>query len=235
VDPLYQQIISEAQEQPNFKRVMGTLMYLRYPLPLAELALLLQLTEYDIRTALSRCHSVLAIPDDDNDSIRPHHASLRDYLTDQERSENLVCAPAQFHASIALDCLRAINDSLRSQEKPTEYPCIAWYYHSSHLLSHADGNEQLHLFQEVKAQVAAVDVGWLKWWMAEALAYAGIPYIRPQVQLQEVSIFLTLPCLCCTSFVGNITWSSDIADQVKENRHCVGCKTIFLHSCMIAG
>jgi hypothetical protein len=99
------------------------------------------------------------------------------------------------------------------------------------LLSHADNDEQL---QEVKAQVAAINVGWLKWWMAEAFLYTGIPYIKPQVRLQKVSMFSTLPYLCCKGYAENTTWSSDIAHQVKENRNSLGCKTTFMNSCMIA-
>jgi hypothetical protein len=186
VDPLYEEVISGGEKNLNFKRVLGTLMFLRYPLSLAELATLLQLDVSDIRNALVRCHSVLAIPDSSKESIGPHHASLRDFLTDEERSKNSFCAPAQFHASIAADCLREITDSLRDKRRPNEYPCIAWYYHCSRLLAYADGQE--HLYQRVKDRVAAIDVDWLKWWMAEALVHAGKPYIICEKYLTKVSI-----------------------------------------------
>jgi len=185
VDPLYEEIIRESEKDPNFKRVLGTLMYLRYPPPLAELALMLQLHLSDIRVALVRCHSIFVIPDDSKDSIRPHHASLRDFLTDKERSNDLFCAPGHFHALIAVDCLRTITDSVSSQQVPSTYPCVAWYYHCSHFLSHADGNEHLHLCEKVKDQVAAINLDWLKQWMVEGLVDAGNGYIISDSTLRK--------------------------------------------------
>ena len=190
VDPLYEQVISEAQERTNFKRVIGTLMYLRYPIPLAELALLLRLDIPDIRVALAQCHSVLLVPENEDDSIRPYHASLRDYLTDQERSGDGFCAPAQSHASIAVNCLRAITDCLGSEDKPSEYMCIAWYYHCSCLLSRIDGSEHVHLCSEVKAGMDTVNVDWLRYWMVEALTYAEVPYVRYDLPSAKVSELL---------------------------------------------
>jgi len=190
VDPLYAEVISEGEKHPNFKRVLGTLMYLRYPLPLAELAELLQLDVSDVRTALARCHSILTITDNSNESIRPHHASLRDFLTDKERSKDLFCAPAHFHALIAVDCLRTITDIVGSQREPSEYPWIAWYYHCSCLLSHANSEKHLHLYEKVKDQVAAINLDWLKHWMVEALVNAGKPYIISGLKLGKVSVLI---------------------------------------------
>ena len=217
VDPLYEQVISEAEEHPNFKRVLGTLMYLRYPIPLAELAQLLRLDVPEIRIALARCHSILAIPDNNEGSIRPHHASLRDYLTDQERSENLFCDPDQFHASIAVDCLRAITDGFSSNSRSTEYILIAWYYHCSRFLSHITGNEHLHLCREVKAEVDAVDIHWLEYWMAEALRYAGRNYINVGLPPAKVSECLQLSYTSCTTCEGIARQSSGIAHEADEN------------------
>ena len=194
VDPLYEQVISDAQEHPNFNRVLGTLIYLRYPIPLAELAQLLRLDVPTIRISLARCHSVLAIPDNDEHSIRPHHASLRDYLTDQERSKNLFCDPAQVHASIAVDCLRAITDSFSSESRPTEYVVIAWYYHCCKFFSHITGDEHLRLCRELKAEVVAVNIHWLEFWMVEALTYAGGNYVKVELPPTKVSESLQLSC-----------------------------------------
>jgi len=190
VDPLYAEVISEGEKHPNFKRVLGTLMYLRYPLPLAELAELLQLDVSDIRTALTRCHSILTITDNSNESIRPHHASLRDFLTDKERSNDLFCAPAHFHALIAVDCLRTITDIVGSQREPSEYPWIAWYYHCSCLLSHANSEKHLHLYEKVTDQVAAINLDWLKQWMVEGLVNEAKSNITSGLKLGKVSVLV---------------------------------------------
>jgi len=68
--------------------------------------------------------------------------------------------------------------------------CIAWYYHCSCLLSHIDGGEHVHLCSEVKAGVDTVNVDWLRYWMVEALTYAGVPYVRYDLPSAEVSELL---------------------------------------------
>jgi hypothetical protein len=55
----------------------------------------------------------------------------------------------------------------------------------------------------VKDQVAAIDVDWLKWWMAEALVYAGQPYITSELPSAKVGVCMIVLCfLCCTSCLG---------------------------------
>jgi hypothetical protein len=130
VDPLYAQVITEAQRCKDFDRVIGSIMYLRYPLPIKKLARLLGLDVSNIRMALDRCHSVLAIPDDDNEMIRPYHASLQDFLTNQARSQDFFLAPAKFHALIAIACLKGITDNLRLNCTSDKYISTAWYLHS---------------------------------------------------------------------------------------------------------
>src|SRR5690242_6336738 len=89
MDLLYSHVITEALEYESFNTVMGSLMYLQYPLAINNLSEFLGLEISDIRMALDGCHSILTIPEEDTEEIRPYHASLQDFLTNQKRSENL--------------------------------------------------------------------------------------------------------------------------------------------------
>jgi len=198
VDPLYDQVISDAQQCENFHFVLGSVIYLRYPIPLAALAQLLRLEVSDIRLALDRCHSVLVIPESDDDSIRPYHASLRDYLTDEERSKHSFCPPAQFHASIAVACLRAITNGLKTEDAPMEYVSIAWYYHCAALLSQTSDCEHLPvLCHGLKVEIGAVNVRWLKYWMMAAFMWAGAGYIQVELPSAKVSGLSHSGCIYC--------------------------------------
>jgi archaellum biogenesis ATPase FlaH len=188
MDPLYNQVMSEAQQCENFDLVMGTLMYLRQPLSIRGLAWLLRLDVSDIRKALDRCHSVLVIPDNEDDSVRPYHASLRDFLTNKERSWQYFLAPAKFHALIAIECLRTITDSLTGEEAPPKYACMAWYYHCSSLLSEANTSQDFRsLCRQVEAAMKTINPIWVKHWMVETLAWAGVRYVQ-QVELPSSKV-----------------------------------------------
>ena len=181
VDPLYEHVISEANECPNFDRVIGTLVYLREPIPILELAQLLQLDISEIRSALDACHSVLIIPDSDNDAIRPYHASLRDYLIDRERSNNAFCDPALFHTTIAVACLRATIDN------SSKYAWVEWYYHASCLLASANGLEGRRHCLRVKDELDQLNRGRIRDWMVEALQWRGVVHIIPELPSMKVS------------------------------------------------
>jgi archaellum biogenesis ATPase FlaH len=74
LDPLYTQVITDAQEFEHFDTIMGSLMYLREPLTVRDLSKLLGLDVSEIRMALDGCHSILVIPEYDYESVRPYHA-----------------------------------------------------------------------------------------------------------------------------------------------------------------
>ena len=196
-DLLYDHIISEANECPNFNRVIGTLVYLREPIPILDLAQLLQLDVSEIRSALEACHSVLIIPNSNDDSIRPYHASLRDYLTDRERSDNAFCDPAQFHASITVACLRATSNN------PSKYAWLEWYYHASCLIASANGLEGRHHCLRVKDELDQLSRGRIRDWMVESLRWKGMHHITPKLPSTKVSGTHCYPEICFMSYTGN--------------------------------
>jgi hypothetical protein len=87
LDPLYKHILSAALQSPNARRVIQTLVLSRRLLKIKEMVQLLELTPAEIRGALQGCHSLLVIPDTDEETIRYYHASLQDFLMDHNRSQ----------------------------------------------------------------------------------------------------------------------------------------------------
>ncbi|KAI6043169.1 hypothetical protein EDC04DRAFT_2653553 [Pisolithus marmoratus] len=190
LDPLYAQVVEDAKEWDYFDIVMGSLMYLRYPLGIDELCKILhasgrRLGIHEIRNALAGCHSILRIPEDGAEDIGFCHPSLRDFLTDEHRSKELFYAPARCHGQLMVNCLKAIDGASGFDGCP-EYALISWYYHGCQFLSTTAANDGLEgLKDEAQELVKKIGVKWVRSWMREALCWAGAPYLRGGIPLHE--------------------------------------------------
>jgi hypothetical protein len=145
VDPLYHQVLSAAQKFEYFEQVVGTITYLRHHLTISELGQLLQLQSSHIRLALLGCQSVFVVPDDDQESVHPYHASLQDLLTDHNRAGDHFFDPQVYHVSILVACLQLIGMN-RNYDGGNHlfYPCQNWCYHFSSALSHPAAISSIH-------------------------------------------------------------------------------------------
>ena len=135
LDPVYTQILSSASRNKDFDAVLGTLMLLAEPLPIKSLATLLRLDLARILHALRGLQSILIIPENDDNPIRPIHTSLRDFLTSRERSNDLFIRPKERHFNIAIDCLQILCVSNSGPFFDTtsysaqRYACCEWIFH----------------------------------------------------------------------------------------------------------
>jgi len=132
LDPLYMQVLSNTVHDQNFERVIGTIVLLREPLSITFLGRLLQLRTGHIVHSLLGTQSILMIPEDDNQAIRPFHTSLPDFLKTESRSGKFFIDPPHHHLFILTDCLAVM------MVHPTEdifyvgaqlYACMNWCYH----------------------------------------------------------------------------------------------------------
>ena len=167
VDELYAQVISDAQECEHFDTVMGSLMYLAEPLPINILSKLLGIDVDDIRVALDRCHSILAIPDNYRGSIRPYHASSQEFLTSEERSKNLYFIPSRYHCMLAVGCIQDITNAWSSNSDPLKYACDQWGYHTSFVVSGPGTKESLS--SQLHGAAEQIDLMWVEYWLGRAL------------------------------------------------------------------
>ena len=132
LDPLYRQVFADALRDDNFAPVIGTVMLLSEPIPIAFLAHLLRLRSADVVQTLTGVQSVLMIPGRDDQPILLFHTSLRDFLTSPVRSQDYFIHPQVRHLWIAADCLRVITkrptDDIFYADRE-EYACLNWCHH----------------------------------------------------------------------------------------------------------
>jgi hypothetical protein len=118
LDELYQEIFRTVVDIPLTSRLLGALLLLKTPLPVASLENLLRLQPGDAELALCHLHSVVRMPDDiasddhaSDDHIGLYHASLGDFLFDSQRAGVYHIRTESAHATLAESCLRNISTS----------------------------------------------------------------------------------------------------------------------------
>lgn len=173
LDSLYLQILSSAFAEISvdlsnrLKKLLGAIITLQDPLPLADLAALLGLELTDVQNSLSNLHSVLIIPSEASCSltIRIIHPTFADFLVDPMRCINpaFLVEPKRAHTSLLRGCLVAMLGTLKrdicdvrdptllNSEVPgladrirqvlppyVRYACQFWIVHLEHVQVFAD-------------------------------------------------------------------------------------------------
>jgi hypothetical protein len=169
IDPLYKQVLSAGLQTPNSREVIGTVMLLCRSLKISALAQLLQLTPVSLRHALRGCHSILIIPDEDDEVIKCYHASLQDFLIDHHRSRDYFIDLEQ-HETITQRCLHVMASGLDHNtisDDPLWYACQYWCHHFSARLSSGRVSviTESPFGLEVKDLVEKLMDEWLRPWM----------------------------------------------------------------------
>ncbi|KAF8341102.1 hypothetical protein F5887DRAFT_919208 [Amanita rubescens] len=168
VDPLYEQVLSKAQaESAHFSSVVGTIIYLHHPLAIHDLEQLLQLSSDHIRQALQGCQSIFVLPNTEEESVRPYHASLKDFLSDMNRAKVHFLDPKMYHVTILVNCLQLIGQVHDSNHggQPLKYACQQWYYHFSLALSHQATIDLMKNCGNIEVLMVKLSREWLKTWM----------------------------------------------------------------------
>jgi len=139
---------SENTDLPGLLRLLASLLSARMKLSIQALADLLDLKTYDVRASLSRLHSVVHVPEeDDMPGLRTVHASFGDYL--HGRADSHIRFPRSFgQAILAHACLITMGRrlyfnishssssyQLNPSKRPAsislalEYACLHWAHH----------------------------------------------------------------------------------------------------------
>ncbi|KAJ7598448.1 hypothetical protein C8J56DRAFT_881081 [Mycena floridula] len=126
-------VLQDAKEYPNFELVISAVVLCRkQPVIMALPSLLCLNSIEDIRLALRGCLSILIVPDEPNQLIRPYHTSLQDFLTDPRRQQGQFFNLIPAHQQI-LDC--SLDLITKGHEGPArEYAHQNWTYHLCGLL-----------------------------------------------------------------------------------------------------
>ena len=170
IDLLYTQVLEQAfydvglDEQElysHFRSVVGMVLLVFNPLPMAALSTILRIS--DISGTLHTLHSVLLFPSNKADPIRIFHKSFPDFLMDQERCKDkrFFINPLIHHREILLSCLSLMKERLRKNicnlddyvlsdnceehiGDDLKYACQFWVKHLVEIPSTGHGFEELH-------------------------------------------------------------------------------------------
>jgi hypothetical protein len=128
LDELYTQIIQSAAMpdgitdeyvQSRVKMLIGTIIVLQHPLPFQSIAALVmaldsECDEVELRCYLESLASVIPVPENEGDSVNIFHPSFPDYMQDPNRCKdlNLTVSSTDAHLSVAIACLRLMNEYL---------------------------------------------------------------------------------------------------------------------------
>jgi hypothetical protein len=131
LDQLYTQVLTHSlpdmspRLEGRLRMVLGTIVLLQNLLSPLALEALLGLRPNTVRQTLVSLHSLVIVPEDDNQVIRLIHPSFFDFIMDPTRCPNpkfVVNAKTQ-HTLIAFACL-GIMKNLRRDICGIKYPCI---------------------------------------------------------------------------------------------------------------
>jgi len=132
LDPLYAQVLSNANRDDVFNKVLSTIIYLRRQLSITALACFLDLTSEVVVDRLTEIQSIIRIPADNRGSVQLTHASFRDFLLDKERSKNY-CLPSSDETFIVVRSMAIMAKVLKRDEWPSDgvegYACKEWCSH----------------------------------------------------------------------------------------------------------
>jgi len=131
LDSLYAQVLSKANRDGAFKKVLSTIIYLHRQLSITALARFLDLSPEAVVDRLVEIQSIIKIPADNRGSVQVNHKSFRDFLLDEERSKEYYL-PSSYETFIVVRSMTIMADFKRD-EWPScdaeEYACQEWCSH----------------------------------------------------------------------------------------------------------
>jgi len=167
LDPLYMQVLLAAPRGQYFERILSTIMLLAEPLPITELARLLQIEVDIIPLTLLGIQSILIVPKNNNEPVRLYHTSLRDFLTSRNRSgDQFFIDPPSHHSYIVIDCLRLMviqSEQFFFEKDAGRYASLMWCKHF--ILALKEGEAEVSLDSSLVASLTEFMSRSLRTWV----------------------------------------------------------------------
>jgi len=169
----------------TLRQILGSIVVLLSPLSTRCLSMLLYVKKEDVDQTLEDLHSILNIPEDQNQPLRLHHPSFRDFLLDRKRCEdaNFWVNEKQAHQVLANSCIRLMStlkqdicgvdapgmlvaDVERSRVErslPSEiqYACLYWIQHLQRSGTQLEDDGQVHRFLQEHLLHWLEALGWI--------------------------------------------------------------------------
>ncbi|KAH7310338.1 hypothetical protein BKA65DRAFT_413863, partial [Rhexocercosporidium sp. MPI-PUGE-AT-0058] len=99
--------ISQAEHQ-DFRRILGSIVNLFSPLPVASLAKVISISGTQVTRTLERLQAILDVPKDVASLLRLHHPSFRDFLLNKDRLNE-----KEAHQRLATSCIQLMSQALK--------------------------------------------------------------------------------------------------------------------------
>jgi hypothetical protein len=170
-DTLYRNWLSSSSGNDNCRRIIGYILLVRTPLSIEDLGCLTNFQSEEILQLVQGHRSFFAIPEQNNQAIRPFHSSLHDFLTNSERSKDLFINPAEIHFDLLLRCLTIIPSCAEQASRITLYACKSWCYHLNLTLLH----ETNFIQEPEKCHLLANELRWVHQFFENWIVYVYGP------------------------------------------------------------
>jgi hypothetical protein len=169
------------------RQILGSIAVLFSLLSVYSLSRLLRVTKEDISQTLEDLHSVLDISKDQNQPLRLHHPSFRDFLVNNDRCKNpnFWVDEKQAHQALADSCIQLMSTSLmqdicglntpgvlvtdvessrvkRSLPSEVQYACLYWIQHLQKSGAQLHDNDQVHQFLQEHLLHWVEALGWIQ-------------------------------------------------------------------------
>ncbi|EUC43266.1 hypothetical protein COCMIDRAFT_7303 [Bipolaris oryzae ATCC 44560] len=117
--PVLDQLLNEQEEDDKetwlqtFQAIVGSLVLLASPLSAVSLSRLLQVPQEEVKSQFDSLHSVLHIPNNENDPIRILHLSFREFLVAPQKQGKIPfwIDQTDAHKRLAMRCLELMSGS----------------------------------------------------------------------------------------------------------------------------
>ncbi|KAH5983399.1 hypothetical protein HBI84_247440 [Parastagonospora nodorum] len=169
------------------RQILGSIVALSSPLPVASLGMLILIPEQRVIRMLKELHAILDVPKDHSQPLRLHHPSFRDFLFSKDRCEDkkFWIDEKQAHAALASNCIQLMSSTLKQDicgmkapgtlvvdmekdrvaqciKPELKYACVNWIQHL------AKGSTELQDGDQVDSFLKEYFLYWL-----EALGWLG--------------------------------------------------------------
>ncbi|RXW12923.1 hypothetical protein EST38_g12930, partial [Candolleomyces aberdarensis] len=103
LDGLYSATLARSEHIPHFSDIISTIVLLVRPLSISAIAELLDIQAHEVVCVLTDLQAIIRVSGTDDAPVTFYHTSLRDFLTDESRSERFFVRPS-FHMRLCTLC-----------------------------------------------------------------------------------------------------------------------------------
>ncbi|KAH8674859.1 hypothetical protein BGZ60DRAFT_562931 [Tricladium varicosporioides] len=164
------------------RNILGSIAVLLSPLSINSLSAILK--EERVGVAIKELHAIIDIPKDQNQQLRLHHPSFRDFLLSKDRCGDFWVDEKKAHQILATSCIQLMSETLKkdicgmhapgsqaSQVRSSrlqkclppevQYACLYWVQHLQRSGSQAYDSEDAHQFLQAHLLHWLEALGWM--------------------------------------------------------------------------